>query len=91
MLFPGQQLHQSVFPELAVQMESQPDQYGCGYYAESNAEPLVHAGHIKNDKQHEQSQQPTDENKKILSLESLELRTLADSLVQLIIHIHYYI
>ena len=91
MLFPGQQLHQSVFPELAVQMESQPDQYGCGYYAESNAEPLVHAGHIKNDKQHCLLYTSDAADDLTRRLESLELRTLADSLVQFIIHIHYYI
>ena len=45
--------------------------------------------HIENDKQHEQSQQPAGENKKVLRLESLELRTLADPLVQFIVHIHY--
>ena len=91
MLFSGQQLHQSVFSELAVQVECQPDQCGCGGYTESDAEPLADTGHIENDKQHEQSQQPAGENKKVLRLESLELRTLADPLVQFIVHIHYYI
>ena len=43
---------------------------------------MADTGHIENDKQHEQSQQPAGENKKVLRLESLELRTLADPLVQ---------
>lgn len=80
-----------MFSELAVQVKCQPDQYGSGRYTESYAEPLTDSGHIENDKQHEQGQQPAGKNEKVLRLESLELRTLADPLVQFIIHIHYYI
>lgn len=75
------QLHQPVFAVPGVQREGLPYEDGRRYHAETDTYPLVDADHVEDDEQDEESQQPTREDKQVLSLQALELNRTTDTLV----------
>ena len=73
MLSFGEQFHQSVFPVVTIESESEPYQGGSGNASEPDTNPLTHIHHIKDYEYDKYSQQPATKNEEVLGFQSFKL------------------
>ena len=82
----SRQLHQSVLAVTGVQMEGSPNQERCRHNSEEDAHPLLNPDHVEDDEEDEYRQQPARKDEQILRLQSLELHTAPDPLIDCVLH-----
>ena len=81
----GLQLHQAVLSEPGIEVECAPYQQKGRQDTECDAGPLSHSGHVHDYENHEHGEQSARKDKQVHTLQSFELRTAADSLVDRIL------
>lgn len=81
----GLQLHQTVLSEPGIEVECAPYQQRGRQDTECDAGPLSHSGHVHDYENHEHGEQSARKDKQVHALQSFELRTAADSLVDRIL------
>ena len=86
MLSDSHEFHESIFPKLLIQVKGHPYQYRCSNYTEANANPLVNANHIHDDKNHKNGQQTSSEDEQVLGFQTFELHTFAYSFIDIKLH-----
>jgi hypothetical protein len=86
MVLGGLHFHQPVLPVLPVQVKGQPDKDGAGNQTESYAYHLRNANHINDNRYHKDGKQAADEDKEVLSYQTLKLRRAADAFIDIKFH-----
>ncbi|CCY05086.1 putative uncharacterized protein [Eggerthella sp. CAG:1427] len=80
------ELHQPVFPVLAVQVEDKPHEDGGGDDPEADTDTLCDTRHIHHHEQDEDRQQTAAEDEQVLRLQALELDRTTYPFIDRIFH-----